>query len=538
MATVLLIDDQDRYVTLCRKAIPEHEYLGPARSWAEAAAILRTRRREVDVVLLDVHFDIPEADLVGLPAGADAKTLARVRRRQGLEILARLRRRLPDLPVVLMTSRAEVALEKAAERLAAEDYTYFLDDDYVDARGLRAQIENVLLARRGRDAEGAVFWGRSPAMRRIRVRLQVLARGRLPVILGGPTGTGKSLLARHVVHARSTRRGKFVAVDLSTLPRDLVAAQLFGAVRGAYTGSVADRKGAFEEADGGTLFLDEIGNLPSDAQKMLLTVLQEGLVTRIGDNVERKVDVKLVVATHEDLPALVSAGSFRADLYMRLNPACTVLLPPLVERRGDFARLLEWTMLRALSAPALAGLVDELRERAGLSPGTATAPAGDVVVVLQDDVPAAVPGRLVLLVSLRTQRLLRRHRWPGNLREFAMVVENALTFAFAELVALPGGERGDVVQVRPKLVRDLLRAVRVESTELKDGWGCEVRVRANATLNHLAQDVERQYFTRLWEQEEGDFGAMARVLMGDEGAARKVQLRFNQLGLKVRELGR
>jgi two-component system nitrogen regulation response regulator GlnG len=182
--------------------------------------------------------------------------------------------------------------------------------------------------------------------------------------------------------------------------------------------------------------------------------------------------------------------------------------------------------------------VEELRERAGLGPGNATAPVGDVAVVLKDEVPAPVAGRLVLLVSQRTQRLLRRHRWPGNLREFGMVVENALTFTFAELVALPGGGRGDVVQVRPKLVRDLLRAVRVEKPGEADGWTCEVKIRANPTLNHLAQDVERQYFIRLWEQEEGDFGAMARVLMGDEASARKVQLRFNQLGLKVRELSR
>jgi transcriptional regulator with GAF, ATPase, and Fis domain len=373
-------------------------------------------------------------------------------------------------------------------------------------------------------------------MRRIRARLHVLARGRLPVILGGPTGTGKSLIARHVVHARSARRGKFVAVDLSTLPRDLVAAQLFGSTRGAYTGSVADRKGAFEEADGGTLFLDEIGNLPEDVQKMLLTVLQEGVVTRIGDTVERRVDVKLVVATHEDLPGLVRAGRFRADLYMRLNPACTVVLPPLVARRGDFQALLTWVAMRAIESAQLLGLVQEYRERAGLGPGTATQPAGEVSVALAGDVPAAVPNRLVLLFPDRTQRLLRRHRWPGNLREFAMVVENALTFTFAELASLHGGARADVVQVRPKLVRDLLRAVRVDRPTDTDGWRCEIVLRPDPTLNHLAQDVERQYFTRLWEQEDGDFAAMARILMGDETAARKVQLRFNQLGLKVREL--
>lgn len=538
MATILVVDDQDRYVELCRRSIPEHRYLGPARSWGEAAAVLRTQRRDVDLVLLDVHFDIPDAELVGLPPNADPKTAARVRSRQGLEILARLRRRLPDMPVVLMTSRDEVALERAAERLDAEEYTYFLDDDFVDARSLRAQIESVLAARRGRDAEGPVFWGRSSEMRRIRARLHVLARGRLPVILGGPTGTGKSLVARHVVHARSGRRGRFVAVDLSTLPRDLVAAQLFGSARGAYTGSVADRKGAFEEADGGTLFIDEIGNMPEDVQKMLLSVLQEGVLTRIGDAAERRVDVKLAVATHEDLPAMVREGRFRADLYMRLNPACTVVLPPLVRRRGDFSRLLEWTAARAVESPAIVPLVTDYRERVGMVPGTALAPAGEVFVALGGDVPDAVPGRLVLLFPERTLRLLRRHRWPGNLREFSMVVENALTFTFAELAGIGGGARSDVVQVRPKLVRDLLRAVAVDRVRDEQGWRCEVFVRPDPTLNHVAQDVERQYFTRLWEQEDGDFAAMARVLLGSDEHARKVQLRFNQLGLKVRELRR
>lgn len=530
MATILVIDDQDRYVELCRRAIPDHTYLGPARTWVEAVELLRTRRRDIDLVLLDVVFELPPEQLVGLPPNADEKTLTRVRRRQGLEILARIRRRLPDLPVVLMTSRSEVELEKAAERLDAEEYTYFLDDDYVDARALRTQIASVLAARTGRDAEGAVFWGRSPAMRRVRARLNVLARGRLPVILGGPTGTGKSLIARHIVHPRSGRKGKFVTVDLSTVPRDLMAAQLFGSQRGAYTGSVADRKGAFEEADGGTLFLDEVGNLPEDAQKMLLGVLQEGTVTRLGDTVERRVDVKLVVATHEDLPAMVREGRFRADLFMRLNPACTVRLPPLVERRGDFGRLLDWTSRRVCEATQLAALVEEYRIRAGLRADAL------VSVVMSTDVPPADPGRLVLLYPQRTLKMLRRHRWPGNLREFAMVIENVLTFTFAELAGLPPGGRGDIVQVRPKLVRDLLRAVHVGKGGDEEGWRTEVVVRPNETLNRLAQDVERQYFVKLWEQEDGDFSAMARILLGDAAHARKIQLRFNQLGLKVREM--
>ncbi len=532
MSTILVIDDQDRHIDLCRRAIPEHTYLGPARNWREAVTILKAERRRLDVVLLDVNFDIPREQLLGLAPDADERTLSKVRRRQGLEILARLRRGLPDLPVLLMTAREEVNLSLAAERLGAEEYTWFLDDDYVDARSLRVQIENIVSARRGQEAEGPIYWGRSPVMRRARARLAVLARGRLPVILGGPTGSGKSLLARAYIHPRSGRKGKFIALDLSTVPKELQGSHLFGSTRGAYTGSVADRKGAFEEADGGTLFLDEIGNLPEDAQKMLLGVLQEGTVTRIGDTHERKVDVKLVVATNEDLGRMVREGRFRADLYMRLNPACTVNLPPLLGRRGDLVGLIRWTAMRSLSGAQLGGLVTEYRQRADLAPTT-----GDpAIFVVGGEVPAGTAGQLTVYLPDRCLGLLRAHHWPGNLRELAMTVENALTFTFAELSGLPLGGRGDLVVVRPKLVRDLLRAVRVAGEAPSDGTGVQVSIKPQDTLNGVSQDVERQYFVRLWEQEDGDFGEMARVLLGDATHARKVQLRFNQLGLKVREL--
>ena len=530
MSTILVIDDQDRHIDLCRRAIPEHTYLGPARCWKEAVVLLRAERRNIDVVLLDVNFDIPAEQLIGLPPDADERTLSRVRRRQGLEILARLRRGLPDLPVLLMTAREEVELSRAAERLGVEEYTWFLDDDYVDARSLRVQLSNILSAGRGVESEGPIYWGRTPGMRRVRARLAVLARGRLPVILAGPTGSGKSLLARHYIHPRSTRKGKFVALDLSTVPRELQSAHLFGSARGAYTGSIADRKGAFEEADGGTLFLDEIGNLPEDAQKMLLGVLQESTVTRIGDTQERKVDVKLIVATHEDLGRMVRDGRFRADLYMRLNPACTVQLLPMHARRGDLVGLLEWTARRVLTGSQLASLVAEYRQRAGLTVD------GGTTFVIGGSLPPSTPGHMTVYLPNRTLALLRAYRWPGNLRELAMTVENALTFTFAELSGLPLGGRGDLVMVRPKLVRDLLRAVRVGDEAPADGVPLTVNLKPQDTLNGVSQDVERQYFVRLWEQEDGDFAAIARVLLGDAAHARKVQLRFNQLGLKVREL--
>ncbi len=529
MANLLVIDDQDRTIELCRRAIPEHAFVGPARSWAEAAAVLRPRRREIDAVLLDVHFDIPADQLVGLPKDADERAVQRARRRQGLEILSRLRRHLPDMPVILMTSRDDLSIDRAANRLDAEEYTYFLDDEWLDARALRAQIGGVLDTLAGQEAEGPVYWGKSSGMRRVRARLGVLAKGRLPVILGGPTGSGKSLIARHWIHPRSARKGRFVSVDLSTIPRDLASAALFGAMRGAYTGAVSDRRGAFEEADGGTLFLDEIGNLSLDAQKLLLGVLQEGAVTRIGDTVERKVDVKLIVATHEDLRAMVRDGRFRADLYMRLNPACTVVLPTLAERRGDIDGLVAWTTRRVMGSGPLEALVGDYRRRARI-------PDGEPIVVTGAAVPTSSTGALTVYWPDRSLRMVRRHTWPGNLRELAMLVENALTFTLAELSGLPLGGRADLVPVRPKLVRDLLDAVTVDAAAPTDGLQITVALHPDPTLNHVAQDVERQYFTRLWEREDGDFAAMARVLTGDAAHARKVQLRFNQLGLKVRAL--
>lgn len=530
MADVLVIDDQDRYTDLCRRVMPEHDYHGPARSWDEAKVLLKKHARRVDVVLLDVHFDIPPEALLGLAEGANERAIEQCRRQQGLLILEELRRGHPELPVVLMTAREDLALEGPAEELEAQEYTYFLDDDYVDAHALRAQIEGIVRAGRGREREGVIYWGRGMKMRQTRAQLQTLARGRLPIILRGATGTGKSLIARHFVHKHSGRRGRFVTIDLSTLPRDLMSAHLFGSMRGSYTGSVADRKGAFEEADGGTLFLDEVGNLSEEAQKMLLTVLQEGTVTRIGDVRERKVDVKLVVATNEDLPVMVREGRFRSDLYMRLNPACTVELPPLADRQVDLGRLLEFCVERSLDGPYLRELVDQYRERHGLGDIQLRASVGSTV-------PEAREGVLWLLLPKKSLVLLRRHRWPGNLREFQMTVENALVFTFAELAQVRGGQRPDIVQLRPKLLRDLLRHASGDVPDAPaDGWRMEVSVRPDETLNKVSADVERQYFTALFLVHGGDFREMARILMNDPDCARKVQLRFNQLGLKVREL--
>lgn len=527
MAHVLVIDDQDRTLGLCQRSIPEHSYHGPARSWAEAHRMLRRYGKRLDVVLLDINFDIEPEDLIGLVDPSNAADLRKAKRTQGVLILEKLRLGHPDLPVILMTARDDLPIELGD---AAEEFTHFLEDDDLDANALRAQIANIVRVRRGKEQEGPIYWGNSIAMRRVRGLLQTLAKGRLPIILGGPTGSGKSLIARHFVHPNSQRSGTFVTVDLSTLPENLMATHLFGSVKGAYTGSVADRKGAFEEADGGTLFLDEVGNLSLGAQKMLLTVLQEGIVTRVGDVRERRVDVKLVVATNEDLRAMVREGTFRADLLMRLNPACTVTLPSLTDRGLDWVKLLGFCVERVLAGPYLRELVTQYTQAQGMPHCTLEISDGNKA-------PEPIPGVIQLLFPKRSMALIRKHNWPGNLREFSMTVENALLFTFAEQAQVGKVERPDVIQVRPRLLRDLLRESSGDGTQTpENGWQVQIAVRPNETLNKVAADVESQYFTQLFFAHKGDFQEMARVLMGDPDCARKVQLRFNQLGLKVREL--
>jgi two-component system response regulator GlrR len=180
--------------------------------------------------------------------------------------------------------------------------------------------------------------GESPAMRRIYPLLARCAASDATVLIEGESGTGKELVAE-AIHAASARRDRpFVVVDCSALARQLAESELFGHVRGAFTGAEADRRGAFEEADGGTLFLDEIGELPLDLQPLLLRVLENQTIRRVGTNKQRSIDVRVIAASHRDLRVEVNAKRFRADLLYRLH-VVRVLVPPLREREGDIGLL-------------------------------------------------------------------------------------------------------------------------------------------------------------------------------------------------------
>ena len=243
--------------------------------------------------------------------------------------------------------------------------------------------------------------GESRALHDALRRLERLALGDLPVLLYGETGTGKELAAKRL-HAESPRRERpFVAVNCAALSESLLLSELFGHARGAFTGADRDRAGVFETAHGGVVFLDEIGDLPSGAQGALLRVLQEGEVRRVGESRARRVDVRVVAATHRRLDALVDRGAFRHDLYYRLNVA-VVRLPPLRER-------------------------------------------GDDVLLLARHFLAAYDGRLRL--ARDAEQLLLACAWPGNVRELRSVLQVAAAmhegdgWLLARDLELPPGPR-------------------------------------------------------------------------------------------------
>jgi DNA-binding NtrC family response regulator len=219
----------------------------------------------------------------------------------------------------------------------------------------------------------------SPVMRRLLVRAAALARATAPVVLQGETGTGKEVLAR-VLHASSPRAGKpFVAVNCAALPGDLLESELFGHVRGAFTGAVSDKPGLFEEAEGGTLLLDEVAELPLPLQAKLLRVLQDGEVRRVGGNRSHRADVRVLAATHRELREQVARAAFREDLFYRLN-VFSLTLPPLRERKEDILPI----ALQLL----------ELEEGPARS------------------------------FSRDAERVLLAYRWPGNIRELSNAVRH------------------------------------------------------------------------------------------------------------------
>jgi DNA-binding NtrC family response regulator len=561
MPRVLVIDDRDQTIELCHRHLPQFDYVTRcgrshpcqvceerdkgcpykcAHNADEAAEALRQDETLPDLVVLDLHFALPEAQL--LPRSKDGLDPEQVRRTQGVYILEQLRRDYPTLPVVLLTT-TDASIERPQHPLV-----HFCENEVVDSRTLAAEISRALVLQHAAQ-EGPVFWGRSPAMAELRRQLAVLARSPLPVLIEGETGTGKSFLAEHVLHPRSGAKGPLVVTDLSAIPETLMPAHLFGSRRGSYTGALEDHPGVFEQAHGGTLFLDEIANLDLESQRRLLLVLERGTATRLGDTRPRPAAPKLVAATNSDLAQLVQDGRFRQDLYMRLNPATRLRVPPLRERKEDLPDLIRFAFLDALRAEQLRPLV-----RAYL----ARFPTPEDYEEQSNSVHLGKPqGRsqrrdaFSVFLQNGALRRLATHGWPGNHRELKLLAINALVFSLVQhldsdvLAAPVAQERAPAVLAIPEALVDRLlgkpalqrpAAPGPAISGSADARRVEVALKPGVTFAEISSEVERQYLIALFQAHGGDLDRMAVELFGPGASKRKVHLRMNQLGLRLRNL--
>src|SRR5215470_6080521 len=319
----------------------------------------------------------------------------------GLEVLRRLHEGRDAPPVVVLTARDDMQSTVRAVQLGAYDYLVKPPDvDHLRlvvrraiesreaSRTLRALVSQV-----ASDYQVGNIIGRSSAIREIYKAIGAVSVGRASVLISGESGTGKELVAKAIHYASEDREKPFTAVNCTAFARDLLESELFGHVRGAFTGAIGDKAGRFELAGGGTLFLDEVAEIPLDLQAKLLRVLQERSFERVGDARPITLRARVVAATHRDLDAMVRAGSFREDLLYRLK-VVEIKIPPLRERPEDVPLLVE----------ALLGKIN--RE-------------------LHKD---------VRLVPAETLALLSGYRWPGNVRELENMLTRAVVLAKSEVL--------------------------------------------------------------------------------------------------------
>jgi DNA-binding NtrC family response regulator len=400
------------------------------------AEVLREEGYEVDAAadgleaiaaLGDKTYDVAITDL-RMP-GAD-----------GLAVLQRVREIAPQTLVLLITAYASVETAVEALRRGAHDYILkplILEDVLGKIGRLFEHRQLAWESQMLRQEVGARFdfermiIGQSAAMREIMALIRKVAPTRSNVLITGESGVGKEVIARALHHFSHLHDKLFLPVNSGAIPAELLESQLFGHVKGAFTGAVAPQEGLFQRARGGTIFLDEIGDLPLELQAKLLRVLQEGEFERLGSSHKRKVDVRLIAATHRDLEAMAADGRFRSDLYYRLN-VFPIRIPTLRERREDIPRLVWYIIHR--------------RQRALRRAIT--------------QVPAAVMERL------------QAFEWPGNVRELENVIERAMIRSTGDTLILHEGLAVGVTQAPPadRTTLDVVERRHIEHVLQQCNW--------------------------------------------------------------------
>ncbi len=403
----------------------------------------------------------------------------------GMTLLRRALQEDPDLPVVMITAHGTVDTAVEALKIGAFDYlTKPFDKDEVRqivAKALKTRQLAGAEASGSQTAPGARFGiiGTSTGIADLYAILERVADTPTTVLITGESGTGKELVAR-ALHDHSSRKDKpFIKVNCAAIPKELIESELFGYERGAFTGAVSSKPGRFELANGGTLFLDEIGEIPVEMQVKLLRALQESEFERVGGIKTIRVDVRLVAATNRDLKKLIAAGTFREDLYYRLN-VVPIRLPALRERAVDIPLL-------------VVHFLGRFNER------------------LKKHVVGVEPDALEILAS---------YAWPGNIRELENVVERAVLFCDTQNVRaqdLPPEVRGTLAPAQAPITDADLQAALASEGGLKE----HVKVAMNR--------LERELVGRALAQTNGNVTHAARLL---KISRKGLQLKMKELGLR------
>ena len=363
--------------------------------------------------LLEQPFDLCLTDM-RLPDG------------DGLELVEWIQREVPGTPVAVITAHGSVEAAVRALKVGAFDFV----SKPLDLNDLRKLVTAALKLRgtvitpRGTATDALV--GRSPPIERVRAMVAKVARSQAPVHISGESGTGKELVARMIHETGPRREGPFVPINCGAIPTELMESEFFGHKKGSFTGAVSDKVGLIQTAEGGTLFLDEVADLPLHMQVKLLRVIQEKTIRPVGQANEVPVDVRILSATHKDLSELVAEGSFREDLFYRIN-VIGLHVPPLRERGEDVLMLAHHTLVR-----------------------------------LAQEQGVATPH-----LTTRAQDALLGYRFPGNVRELENILERALTLCSGDEIDVADLQlRSDgPTEERPNVERDSPLGTQLEEIE-------------------------------------------------------------------------
>lgn len=417
MGKILIIDDDTFMSSILEKHLQNHKYDADIAFTGKSGLAL-FKKESYDLVICD--FRLPDTT--------------------GLEMLQQIRAIKQSIPVIIITAYSDVRMAVKLIQMGASDYiTKPIHQEeliLLIAKLLRQPGESKASDEQSRPLyqEGEFVMGISPQIKQVIELARKVAPTNISVLIKGETGTGKEYVARYI-HENSSRRNKpFVAIDCGAIPGDLANSELFGHIKGSFTGAIMDKEGVFQKADGGTLFLDEVGNLSYEIQLKLLRAIQERVVTRLGETNQKKIDIRLISATNEDLNQEMKGRSFREDLFHRINEF-SIDLPPLRDRTADI--------------PAF---VDHFLNMANNQ-----------------------LGRSVRGLSPDVEQIFLSYPWYGNLREMNNVIKRAVLMS-----------NGDLVE-RSALPSEIVYPVDQKSSE-----GEEMETKTDSLLKNAMWDVERK----------------------------------------------